>query len=137
MDEPSGAEDVASPQKDEVAPATTSAGKTKIAGLYKPPTHEELQNLKETENLYQSNLIRLQVRGLLCAPNVTGMNDMCSVSQITELLAEVKPKKSAMVDEFLHQLRDVLMSLPSLEPVDVSSFFLIFKWQVEGYDWVC
>ena len=33
-----------------------------IAGLYRPPTHEELQSLKETQNLFQSNLMRLQVQ---------------------------------------------------------------------------
>eukprot|EP00731_Ephydatia_muelleri_P016799 Em0009g1223a len=100
VEKPSGTEDVASPEKDDaaIAAATTGAGKTKIVGLYKPPTHEELQTLKETENLFQSNLMRLQ---------------------ITELLAEVKPKKSAVLDEFLHQLRDVLMTLPSSEPVDL------------------
>ena len=49
---------------------TTSAGdgisakvkRVKIPGLYKPPTHDELQTLKETQNLFKSNLIRLQVR---------------------------------------------------------------------------
>ena len=30
--------------------------------LYKPPTSEELNQLKETENLYHSSLFRLQVR---------------------------------------------------------------------------
>ena len=35
--------------------------KVKIPGLYKPPTHDELQTLKETQNLFKSNLIRLQV----------------------------------------------------------------------------
>ena len=30
-------------------------------GSYKAPTAEELYNLKNTENLYQSNLFRLQV----------------------------------------------------------------------------
>ncbi len=29
--------------------------------LYRPPTSEELNELKETENLYKSNLFRLQV----------------------------------------------------------------------------
>ena len=35
--------------------------KVKIAGLYKPPTHDELQSLKETQHLFKSNLMRLQV----------------------------------------------------------------------------
>lgn len=37
------------------------AKKKRIAGLYRPPTHEELRTLKETQNLFQSNLMRLQV----------------------------------------------------------------------------
>ena len=48
--------------------------KTHIAGLYQPPTHDELRTLKETQNLYQSNLMRLQVHHLslitfLCVSN--------------------------------------------------------------------
>lgn len=35
--------------------------KVKIPGLYKPPTHDELQTLRETQNLFKSNLLRLQV----------------------------------------------------------------------------
>ena len=38
----------------------------KMPGLYKPPTHDELQMLKETQNLFQSNLMRLQVCSRLC-----------------------------------------------------------------------
>ena len=41
-------------------------GRPKIAGLYRPPTHEELQQLKETENLFNSNLMKLQVCVCLC-----------------------------------------------------------------------
>lgn len=33
----------------------------RIQGLYKPPTHAELQSLKETQDLYKSNLMKLQV----------------------------------------------------------------------------
>ena len=39
-------------------------GKVRPGGrqsLFKPPTHEELQTLKEAQNLYQSNLMKLQV----------------------------------------------------------------------------
>ena len=36
----------------------------KKSGLYQPPTHEELQTLKETQNLFKSNLMRLQVSDL-------------------------------------------------------------------------
>ena len=41
----------------------SSSGKKQsgIPGLYKPPTHEELHSLKETQNLFRSNLMKLQV----------------------------------------------------------------------------
>ena len=52
----------------------------RIQGLYKPPTHDELQTLKETQNLFKSNLMKLQVyhailvqyyaRPCLCYANV-------------------------------------------------------------------
>lgn len=42
-----------------------AAKRSKIAGLYKPPTHDEMQTLKETQNLFKSNLMRLQV----CQPS--------------------------------------------------------------------
>ena len=32
-------------------------------GLYKPPTSDEINQLKETENLFQSSLLRMQVGG--------------------------------------------------------------------------
>lgn len=35
--------------------------KMKIQGLYKPPTHDELQTLRDTQNLFKSNLMKLQV----------------------------------------------------------------------------
>jgi len=37
-------------------------GKSQIQGLYKPPTHDELQALKETQNLFKTNLMKLQVK---------------------------------------------------------------------------
>lgn len=36
--------------------------KTTKENLYKPPTNDELSQLKETENLYHSSLFRMQVR---------------------------------------------------------------------------
>ena len=37
--------------------------------LFKPPTHEELQTLRETQNLFKSNLMKLQVRCTHCMLN--------------------------------------------------------------------
>lgn len=45
---------------DEVA-GREGSKKVHIAGLYRPPTHDELRTLHETQNLFQSNLMRLQV----------------------------------------------------------------------------
>lgn len=44
--------------------------KTKLSGLYRPPTHDELQALKETESLYRTNLIKLQVIQSFITSNV-------------------------------------------------------------------
>ncbi|XP_065909651.1 nucleolar protein 6-like [Dysidea avara] len=82
---------------DQATPPKTVHVASKVS-LYKPPTFEELQNLKETEMLFKSNLLKLQV---------------------TELLAEVRPKKKPSMDAFLHALRSVLISIPSTEPVDL------------------
>ncbi|KAJ7384542.1 Nucleolar protein 6 [Desmophyllum pertusum] len=61
--------------------------------LYRPPTSEEINALKETENLFKSSLFRMQ---------------------ITELLSEVQPKKdrNKSLDEVLHELNTLLLSLP-------------------------
>ncbi len=40
----------------------TEVKSTKVKGIYKPPTHSELQTLKETQDLFSSNLMRLQVK---------------------------------------------------------------------------
>lgn len=71
---------------------------TSKASLYKPPTFEELQNLKEAEMLFQSNLLKLQ---------------------ITELLAEIRPKKKPSLDSFLHTMRSILLSIKPTEPINL------------------
>ena len=47
-------------------PSSPTLKKAKLSKekLYKPPTSEELANLKETQNLYQSGIFRLKVRPL-------------------------------------------------------------------------
>ena len=42
-------------------PGSGEVKKARICGLYKPPTHNELQTLKETQNIFKSNLMWLQV----------------------------------------------------------------------------
>uniref|UniRef100_A0A8D2Q7D4 Nucleolar protein 6 n=1 Tax=Varanus komodoensis TaxID=61221 RepID=A0A8D2Q7D4_VARKO len=63
------------------------------AELYKPPTNEELSRLKETENLFHSNLLRLQIE---------------------ELLKEVtlKEKRKHKIDSFLHEINALLSAVP-------------------------
>lgn len=43
------------------SPTPNKKPKLAKSSLYKPPTNEELQELKETENLFQSSLFRMQV----------------------------------------------------------------------------
>ncbi|XP_071794950.1 nucleolar protein 6-like [Asterias amurensis] len=69
--------------------------------LYKPPTNEELNSLKETENLYQSNLFRLQMG---------------------ELIGEIqlKEKRKKLITKTLQELNNILTSLPSQEVAEIS-----------------
>uniref|UniRef100_A0A8D0GV09 Nucleolar protein 6 n=1 Tax=Sphenodon punctatus TaxID=8508 RepID=A0A8D0GV09_SPHPU len=69
--------------------------------LYKPPTNEELNQLKETENLFHSSLLRLQIE---------------------ELLKEVtlKEKKKQRIDSFLHEINALLSMIPQTPETDVT-----------------
>lgn len=67
----------------------------------KPPTSEEMVRLRETENLFQSNLFRLQ---------------------IDEMLTELKPKKSVKryIGPWIENLKNALMKLDESETSDLS-----------------
>uniref|UniRef100_A0A7M4FBZ1 Nucleolar protein 6 n=1 Tax=Crocodylus porosus TaxID=8502 RepID=A0A7M4FBZ1_CROPO len=71
------------------------------ADLYKPPTNEELSQLKETENLFHSSLLRLQIE---------------------ELLKEVrlKEKKKQRIDAFLHEINTLLSTVPETAEADIT-----------------
>ncbi|XP_078530850.1 nucleolar protein 6 [Lissotriton helveticus] len=70
------------------------------AELYKPPTNEELNQLKETENLFHSNLLRMQIEELL--------NEV-----------KLKEKKRKTIDAFLHEINSLLTSVPETEETDI------------------
>ncbi|KAM6470906.1 nucleolar protein 6 [Liasis olivaceus] len=69
--------------------------------LYKVPTNEELSHLKETENLFHSNLLRLQIE---------------------ELLKEVtlKERRKQRIDAFLHEVRAMLSTVPEAPAKDIT-----------------
>ncbi|EMP32511.1 Nucleolar protein 6 [Chelonia mydas] len=71
------------------------------ADLYKLPTNEELNQLKETENLFHSSLLRLQIE---------------------ELLKEVKlkEKKKQKIDAFLHEINTLLSAVPETLETDLA-----------------
>ncbi|KAM4808387.1 nucleolar protein 6 [Rhinophrynus dorsalis] len=68
--------------------------------LYKPPTNEELNRLKETEQLFHSNLLRMQIE---------------------ELLQEVKlkEKRRKSIDAFLHEINTLLGKIPETPVKDL------------------
>ncbi|KAB1252202.1 Nucleolar protein 6 [Camelus dromedarius] len=70
------------------------------AELYKEPTNEELNRLRETESLFHSSLLRLQV--------LLG-------GWVEELLKEVKlsEKKKERIDAFLREVNQRIMRVPS------------------------
>jgi U3 small nucleolar RNA-associated protein 22 len=88
----------------EFSDKSPSKGKQKnTSGLYRPLTREEMQSLKETENLYKSNLLRLQIK---------------------ELLSEVSPSEHPKVpeglEEYLKHLKVFLESLPASDPLSIA-----------------
>lgn len=82
---------MASPRTSDEPPAKQA--KLSRADLYKPPTNEELNQLKETENLFHSTLFRMQ---------------------ITELLSEVKLKEGRrkQMNKAVETMKSLLLSLP-------------------------
>uniref|UniRef100_A0A8C8AGU2 Nucleolar protein 6 n=1 Tax=Otus sunia TaxID=257818 RepID=A0A8C8AGU2_9STRI len=71
------------------------------AELYKPPTSEELSQLKETEDLFHSSLLRLQIEELL--------------KEVT--LKETKKKK---IDAFLHEINSLLSAIPETPETELT-----------------
>ncbi|KAJ3413517.1 hypothetical protein HDV05_007900 [Chytridiales sp. JEL 0842] len=71
------------------------------AALYKPPTNDEMQQLKDNTDLFQSNLFKLQ---------------------IDELLKEVKldyVNKTSALDKTLHKMKDIFDSMSDLPDLSV------------------
>ncbi|XP_078616347.1 nucleolar protein 6-like [Branchiostoma floridae x Branchiostoma japonicum] len=79
----------------------TKSVRTGKPDLYRPPTNEEMNQLKETENLFQSSLFRMQIE---------------------ELVSEVTPKnkKSPALDKVLHSLNEIVMKLPKTDSKELT-----------------
>ncbi|XP_062369968.1 nucleolar protein 6 [Cinclus cinclus] len=81
--------------------ADPQPAKLSRAELYKPPTSEELTQLKETEDLFHSSLLRLQIEELL--------------KEVT--LKETKKKK---IDAFLHEINSLLGAIPETPETELT-----------------
>ncbi|KAM4753887.1 LOW QUALITY PROTEIN: nucleolar protein 6 [Cyanocitta cristata] len=81
--------------------AAPQPAKLSRAELYKPPTSEELTQLKETEDLFHSSLLRLQIEELL--------------KEVT--LKETKKKK---IDAFLHEINSLLSTIPETPETELT-----------------
>ncbi|KAJ8414951.1 hypothetical protein AAFF_G00024740 [Aldrovandia affinis] len=76
--------------------------------LYKPPTAEELNQLKESESLFHCSLLKMQME---------------------ELLKEValSEKKKRLVDSFVLKVTELLHSVPQTAEVELSDQSSLFK----------
>lgn len=83
-------------RKYEDIPVTEPPQQNSKKHLYKPPTVEELNNLKETENLYNNNLFRLQIDEL--------------ISEVT-----IKNKRKNAVSAWMQKFEDFLETIPEYE----------------------
>ncbi|XP_061875058.1 nucleolar protein 6 isoform X3 [Colius striatus] len=98
---PAGAATRAGKRAAGAATGTLQPAKLSRAELYKPPTSEELSQLKETEDLFHSSLLRLQIE---------------------ELLKEVtlKDTKKKRIDAFLHEINRLLSTLPETPETELT-----------------
>uniref|UniRef100_H3CDV3 Nucleolar protein 6 n=1 Tax=Tetraodon nigroviridis TaxID=99883 RepID=H3CDV3_TETNG len=73
--------------------------------LYRPPTAEELNQLKEAESLFHCSLLKMQVR-----------------QQMEELLKEVvlSERKKRQIDAFIQTVTQLLQTVPQSSKVEVS-----------------
>ncbi|CAG9764718.1 unnamed protein product [Ceutorhynchus assimilis] len=76
--------------------------------LYKPPTIEELNNLKMTENLYNNNLFRLQIEEL-----------------VKEVAIKTKRKKA--LSSWLENFKTNIENLPEFDDISLSDIKIVSK----------
>ncbi|KAJ3259064.1 hypothetical protein HK103_002951 [Boothiomyces macroporosus] len=84
--------------------------KTKLdeKSLYRPPTNNEMQNLKQTSEMFKSNLFKLQIEEL--------------IKQV-----EFNPNKNNVVQNALHEIKDILDGMPEIEPKSASQIISSMK----------
>lgn len=75
-------------------------------GLYKQPTVEELNQLRETENLFHSNLFRLQIEEIL--------NEV-----------KLKTKYKALFEIWFKKLKAAIESIEETEEIPVSNIIYV------------
>jgi len=121
-------EDVLLEDEDAVAMASRrKIGQESFSKYYKPPTHEELQRLKETEELFHSNIMRMEVRCHARSPVQRRLRAQLPrqtyewVSQIAELMNEVSVDRTKLprVDAALHRLKALVDRIEATKPMDL------------------
>jgi len=102
-------------------------GQESFSKYYKPPTHEELQRLKETEELFHSNIMRMEVRCHARSPVQRRPRAHLPrqtydwASQIAELMNEVSVDRTKLprVDAALHRLKALVDGIEATKPMDL------------------
>lgn len=96
--------------------------------LYRPPTAEELNQLKEAESLFHCSLLKMQVRRprkpspLLCPPLLyMPLRRLFARTQMEELLKEVvlSERKKRRIDAFVQTVTKLLQTVPPSSEVEV------------------
>lgn len=93
--------------------------------LYRPPTAEELNQLKEAESLFHCSLLKMQVR---CTRRPSPLLAFVYASQtpfvrpqMEELLKEVvlSERKKRQIDAFVQTVTELLQTVPPSSEVEV------------------
>lgn len=168
LSESSDSEESPRTNKRKLSPKTPKAKKTKLNDspdkpvkskkkneLLKPPTVEELNNLKMTENLYNNNLFRLQIEELLKEVAIKqkrhkalnswldgflkSLNELPEYRDVT--LSSIKVTQKTKCNKFLHALAtkykcpvktDLDLQMSFIKPESASSFGLFNSSSLAG-----
>jgi len=78
--------------------------------LYKPPTNEEMKNLRESELLFHSNLMKLQIHEMLREITLSSdqRNSIISIlSELRQIILNIKIKASHELHNFKNNLENI------------------------------
>ncbi|CAJ0827726.1 12110_t:CDS:10, partial [Entrophospora sp. SA101] len=108
---------------------------SKNSSIYKPPTNEEIQGIKETADLYQSNIFKLQIDELLSEINID-YNDkkivklekaLMMLKQIYGNINDIEDLSIKEVKDYMLNNHNIVIPFPDPQPSEDIQYKFGFK----------